>query len=59
MDENRTTEQPTSNEDKIGVKKVQDKLKKEAHRAYLNKVLATESEKFIKSPDIYVAPDFV
>jgi hypothetical protein len=50
---------PTSIEDKFEVKKIENKLKKETKRAYLNKLFARESEKFKQNASNYVAPDFV
>lgn len=54
-----TTAVPSSRDEKLEVKQVEDKLKREVRRAYLNKLFAEESAKFVVSPDTYVAPNFV
>ena len=50
---------PSTRDERMQTKKVEDKLKKEVRRAYLNKLFAREAEKFLSSPSSYVAPDFV
>jgi hypothetical protein len=50
---------PANREERMQVKKVEDKLKKTVRRAYLNKLFARETEKFINSPETYIAPNFV
>jgi hypothetical protein len=48
-----------SKTDLIILKKINDKLKKEAVRASLNKLFASEGKKFSNDPKNYVAPNFV
>lgn len=49
----------THDEKLLLLKKLQDKLKKEAIRACLNKMFAEEVLKFKNNPDSYTAPNFV
>jgi hypothetical protein len=50
---------PTDTDSKIKLKKVEEKFKKEVRRAYLNKMLSIEVEKYVVNPQSYVAPSFV
>lgn len=50
---------PQDIDSRIELKKVEDKLKRESRRAYLNKLFDAEVKKFVESPSTYTAPDFV
>lgn len=50
---------PQNRDDKLAVKILEVKFKKVVRRAYLNKLFAQESAKFIQDPERYVAPNFV
>lgn len=50
---------PTDTETKIMLKKIEEKFKREVRRAYLNRMLSTEVEKYVVNPNSYVAPSFV
>jgi hypothetical protein len=56
---NDTVNAPISVEEKLITKKIDNKLKKELRRAYLNKILADQITKYHENPDGYIAPDFV
>lgn len=58
-DMNPGKDKPESRDLRIEVKKVEDKFKRTVRRAYLNKRLASETEKYLSNPKQYVAPDFV
>lgn len=49
---------PLTVDEKISVKAIENKLKKETKRAYLNKLFASEALKFVSSPEKYIAPSF-
>lgn len=46
-------------EDLMSLKKIQDKLKKEAIRASLNKLFTEEVNKYKEDPEAYIAPNFM
>lgn len=50
---------PCSRDERIEVKKEEDRLKKVLRRAFLNKVFAEECEKFNANPEGYCAPAFL
>jgi hypothetical protein len=58
-DMNPGTDKPKAYEDRLELKKVEDKFKRTVRRAYLNKLFVRESEKFRQDPASYVAPNFV
>jgi len=58
-DMNPGLDKPKAYEDRVELKKVENKLKKTVRRAYLNKLFVRESEKFRQDPTSYVAPNFV
>jgi hypothetical protein len=48
-----------SREEKLQIKVIEVELKKASRRAYLNKIFKKECERYISSPETYIAPDFV
>lgn len=56
---NSSNTNPSSRDERLGVKKIENIFKKNVKRAYLNRLLSTEVEKYLKDPGNYIAPDFV
>lgn len=50
---------PTTRDDKLAVKVLEDKCKRIVRRAYLNKLFAQEAVKFNNNPEKYIAPNFL